>query len=116
MTPAGVSNETFVQRTGHSIGETRKATRAIAAHLRFAAIGVVVAHAEIGAVARRLDDKDAVRADAAMAIAQARDLFSLELQIPRRLSSITKSLPAPFILVKRSFGITVSNTRVAPRK
>ena len=65
----------FVLRARSSLRETRKTTRAVAAHFRFAAVGVVIAHAKIRAVRRFLQDQHAVRADAAMAIANAHDLL-----------------------------------------
>jgi hypothetical protein len=39
---------------GHPAGVTRKTTRAVAAHLRFAAVRIIVTHAEIRAVRRAL--------------------------------------------------------------
>ena len=47
-------------------------------------------------------NQHAVRTHAAMAIADVRNCVAAKLQFPARLSSMTKSLPAPFILVKRS--------------
>ena len=81
ITPAGVSKETFSQRTGGPVRETRETARAVAAHLGFAAIGIVIAHPEIRAVRRRLEHENAVRADAAMPIAEARDLFAGQREI-----------------------------------
>src|SRR5581483_530168 len=58
--------------------KTREATRAVAAHFGFAAVSVVVTHAKIRAVLRLLDQKNTVGADAAMTIADVRDLFATE--------------------------------------
>lgn len=65
-------------RTGGAIGKPGKTAGAVPAHLRFAAIGVVVAHPEIGAIGCWLKDQDAVRADTAMAVAEPRDLVAGE--------------------------------------
>ena len=54
--------------------EAREAARAVAAHVGFAAVSVVVAHAEVRAVLRGLDGEQAVGPDAAVAVAQAGDL------------------------------------------
>jgi hypothetical protein len=50
--------------------KTRKAARAIAAHLRLAAIGVVVTHLEIRPIRRWLHRDETVCTDAAVTIAQ----------------------------------------------
>ena len=59
---------------GDLVGETRKATRAVAAHLRFAAVGIVITHAKIRAVRRFLQQQNSIRPDAAMPIANPRNL------------------------------------------
>ena len=103
ITPAGVSKESFLERPGRAIREPRKTACAVAAHLGFAAVGVVIAHPEIGAVRRTArararhprQRRDADRRRAQSVRASARGS-------PARLSSRTKSFPAPFIFVKRS--------------
>ena len=71
----------FVLRTRGSLRETRKTTRAVTAHLRFAAVGVVVTHAKIRTVRRFLQNQHAIRADTAMAIANAHDLLRRQVQL-----------------------------------
>jgi hypothetical protein len=62
-------------------GET---TRAVAAHLGFTAIGIEVAHAQLGLVGRRhLGHEHAVGPDAAVPIAEAGDDFRRELPFAR---------------------------------
>src|SRR2546429_2950991 len=60
------------------VRETREATRAVATHLRFSAIGVEVTHTEICAVAWLFEQQDPVGADAAMPITQPRDLAAIQ--------------------------------------
>ena len=71
----------FLDRAGGAIRETRETARAVAAHLRFAAVGVVIAHAEIRTVRRFFQNQNAVRPDASMPIADARDLVAGECQV-----------------------------------
>src|SRR5205823_5715266 len=59
--------------------ETGKTTRAIAAHFRFAAVAVVVAHPEIGAVDRGFDQQNPIRPYPAMTIANSRDLLRAQM-------------------------------------
>ena len=75
----------LLARTSDALGITRKAARAVAAHLRFTAVGVVIAHPEISAVRRRLNDQDTIRTDAAVTIAKPRDLRAIELKIARAI-------------------------------
>jgi hypothetical protein len=63
----------------------RKATRSIAAHLRFAAVGIVVTHAKVCAVRRALEHQHSIGPDAAMPVANPRDLRSRQLQIARAI-------------------------------
>src|SRR5438067_4441663 len=58
--------------------ETREATRAVATHLRFSAIGVEVTHPKICAVSPSFEQQDPVGADAAMPITQLRDLAAIQ--------------------------------------
>ncbi len=71
----------LIERTGHLLREARKTARAIPAHLRFATIGVVITHPEIGAVRSRLEQEHTVRSDPAMPIAELRDLLALQLKL-----------------------------------
>ena len=50
MTPAGVSKEIFALGSADLVCKAREAARAVAAHFRFSAIGVEIAHPEIGVV------------------------------------------------------------------
>jgi hypothetical protein len=65
---------------GHAPGEPREAPRAVAAHLGLATVGIVVAHAEVGSVPGGLDSKQAVGADAAVAVAKAGDLVARDVE------------------------------------
>jgi hypothetical protein len=60
--------------------KSRKTACAIAAHLRFASVAVVITHAEIAAILRRLDHEQSVRANAAMPIANPRNRRAIEAQ------------------------------------
>ena len=64
----------FLERPGRAIRKPREAACAVAAHLGFAAVGVVIAHPEIGPVCRTLQHEHAIRAHAAMPIAKAGNL------------------------------------------
>ena len=54
-------------------GEAAEAARAVAAHFRFAAVGIVIAEAEIRAIPGRLHGEQAIRPDAAVAVAEGGD-------------------------------------------
>jgi hypothetical protein len=59
------------------MNKTGKASRAIAAHLGFAAVGIIIAHPEIGVrLIGWLDGEQPVGTDAEMAIAKPGDLVS----------------------------------------
>jgi hypothetical protein len=79
------TRESFEQncfaRTRRPARESGETTRAVATHLGFTAISVVIAHPKVRAVRRLLEDENAVRAHAAMAIAQARNLFARERKL-----------------------------------
>ncbi|MEN9535045.1 MAG: hypothetical protein RIR37_318 [Verrucomicrobiota bacterium] len=60
-------------------GEAAKATRSIAAHFGFAAIGVVIAESVVRAVLRRFDCQQSVGAYAAVTIAEGFDRLSIKL-------------------------------------
>ena len=85
--------------------EVHEAARAVAALFDLAAVAVEDAVAKVDvACARRLDDQDLVGTDAEAPIRQLAAAASRESSIRCVTpSSITKSLPAPCILVKRSF-------------
>jgi hypothetical protein len=68
-------------RTRHPARESGETTRAIATHLGLTAISIVIAHPKVRAIRRLLEDENAVRADAAMAIAQKRNLFARERKL-----------------------------------
>ena len=53
------------------MGKARKTTRAVAAHFRFTAVAVVVAHPEIRPVRRFLEQQNPIRPHPAMAIADS---------------------------------------------
>src|SRR5690606_35159726 len=57
-----------------------EATRAISAHFSLAAISIVVAEPEVGAVLGGLDGEQAIRANAAVAVAKMGDLIAVELE------------------------------------
>ncbi len=57
------------------IHETGEAARAVATHLGFAAVGVVIPHPVVGSVDRWLDGEKTVRSDPTLTIAELRDLF-----------------------------------------
>ncbi len=59
-------------------GEAAEATGAIAAHFGFAAIGIVVAEAEVCAVLRGFDREQSVGADATVAVAEGFDRLCIE--------------------------------------
>ena len=64
---------------GKPLGEARKATRAVAAHLGFAAVRIVIAHLEIRAIRRRFHRDQSVaadRRDAGRTVARSRLLSS----------------------------------------
>src|SRR2546421_98017 len=69
--------------------ETREATRAVATHLRFSAIGVEVTHPKICAVSPSFEQQDPVGADAAMPITQLRDLAAIQPNVshPREITT-----------------------------
>ncbi len=67
------------------IRKTREAPRAVATHLRLAAIGVKITHPKIGAVGRFFEQQNSVGADAAMAIAKACDLAAVEMNVARAI-------------------------------
>ena len=75
----------FLKRTGGAVRESCETTRAVAAHLGLAAVGIVIAHPEIGAVRRTLEEEDTIRADAAMPVADPRDLLAREREIARTI-------------------------------
>ena len=56
------------------VDEAGEAAGTVAAHFGFAAVGIVVAHAEVGFGFGALDEKDSIGADAAVAVAQEGDL------------------------------------------
>ena len=59
-------------------GETPETARAVAAHFRLAAIGIVIAEFEIRAFFGGFDRQQTVRADAAVAVAEGFDGFGVE--------------------------------------
>ena len=63
---------------GDFAGKAHEAARAVPTHFRLAAVAIVVAHPKIGTVGAFLEQKNPVRADAAMAIANSNDLLGLE--------------------------------------
>ena len=65
----------FRHETG---GVAREATGAIAAHFGLAAIGVIVAHAEVGLAIGGFDGEQSISSHAAMAVAEAGDGFSIQ--------------------------------------
>src|SRR5436305_9948068 len=71
----------ILQRTSDAIREPRKAARTVAAHFRFTAVAIVVAHPKIGAVCRPFHEQHTIGADATMPVTEPRDLFACELQI-----------------------------------
>ena len=71
----------ILQRAGDPVGEPGKTARTVPAHLGFAAVGVVIAHPEIGAIRRPLENEHAIRADSAMAIANPGNLLGGEHEI-----------------------------------
>ncbi len=79
--PGGGFEGQLLERTRRPVGVAREAAGAVAAHFRFAAVGIVVAHAEIGAVRGTFQEEHAVGPDPAMAIADARDLFAGQLEV-----------------------------------
>jgi hypothetical protein len=68
-------------RAGDLIRKTREATRAVATHFRFAAIGVKITHPKIGTVGRLFEQQNSIGPDAAMAIAKACDLAAIEMNV-----------------------------------
>src|SRR5437016_8073473 len=73
--------------------ETGKTTRAIAAHFRFAAVAVVVAHPEIGAVGRGFDQQNPIRPYPAMTIANSRDLLRAQMHFASTIVDHDKVVP-----------------------
>ena len=73
------------QRPGGAIRETRETARAIAAHLGLAAVGVVIAHPEIGPVRRALEHEHAIGPDPAVPVADARDLLARQREVARAI-------------------------------
>src|SRR5437879_1387207 len=61
--------------------ETRKAARAVAAHFRLAAVAVKVAHPKVRAVPRFFQQQNSIGANAAVTIANARDLVGIEMNV-----------------------------------
>jgi hypothetical protein len=71
MSPAWVRNRT-------------RSARAVAAHFRLAAVGIIIAHAEIGlGSVRRFHGEEAVGANAEVAMAERRNLFAGEIDSER---------------------------------
>jgi hypothetical protein len=61
------------------MGEAGETPRPISTHLRFAAVTVVISHAEVGAVSRSLQQQNSIRAHAAVPIANPRNLLGIEM-------------------------------------
>ncbi len=81
--------------------EPREATRAVAAHLGLAAIGVIITHAEIGIrLVRRLGREQAIGANPKMPVAKPGDLFRRKRVMERAIVDHDKVVPAPLILTK----------------
>src|SRR6266403_4180159 len=59
------------------VRETREATRAVATHLRFSAIGVKVAHPEMRAVRCFFQKQNSIRSNATVAITERCDLAAI---------------------------------------
>src|ERR1041384_8093400 len=70
---------------GNFVRESRKAARTVAAHLRFAAVAIVITHPKIRAIGAVLEQKDAVRAHTAMTIADPHDLLRLQADLTRTI-------------------------------
>ena len=61
--------------------ETRKAARAVAAHFRFTAVVVKVAHPKVRAVLRFFEQQNSIGANATVTIAHACDLVGIEMNV-----------------------------------
>jgi hypothetical protein len=85
----------FFERPGSPIREASETACAVSAHFGFAAIGIVVTHPEISAVCRRLEDEDAIRADAAVPIADPGDLGSAEREVAGAIVEQDKVVARP---------------------
>jgi hypothetical protein len=79
--PGGRFKAEVLEGPGDVIGESGEAAGAVPAHLRFAAIGVVVTHPEIRPIARPLQDEDAIGSHSAMAIAKPGNFLPAEDEI-----------------------------------
>ena len=62
-------------RSRDLVREPRETTRAIPAHFRFTAVGVVIPHPKVRSIGRLLQQQNAVCAHPAMSVANARDLL-----------------------------------------
>src|SRR5207253_10463772 len=63
--------------------KTGEAACAVAAHLCFSTVGIKITHPEIRAVGGIFEQQDSVGANAAVAIAQARNLAAKQMNVPR---------------------------------
>jgi len=72
-------------RAGNFVCKSRKAARAVAAHFRFTAVAVKVAHPEVRPVSRFFEQQNSIGADAAVTIANARDLRGIEMNFARTI-------------------------------
>jgi hypothetical protein len=95
----------FFERPGSPIGEASETARAVPAHFRFAAIGIVVTHPEISAVCRRLEDEDAIRPDAAVPIAEPGDLGASEREVAGAIIEQDKVVARPVHFRERQHAI-----------
>jgi hypothetical protein len=91
--PSGCLKRNFFACVGDLFYETGKTTRAIAAHFRFAAVAVVVAHPKISAVSRGLDQQNSIRPNPAMTIANFRDLLRSQMHFAGTIVDHDKVVP-----------------------
>ena len=69
-------------------GEAAEAARAVAAHLGFAAVGVVITETEIRAFRGGLDGEQSVGSDAAVAVAESGDGVGVEVLGEREVAVV----------------------------
>ncbi len=71
----------LLPRANHLLDKAGETTGPVPAHLRLAPISIVVTHPEVGAVLRRLEQKNSISAHATMAIANPGDLLPLQANL-----------------------------------
>src|ERR1700693_4545399 len=110
---SGRSFETQVRECpGDLIDNPRKTARPIPAHLRFAAVTIVISHPKIGFACRSLDQEHSIRPDASMTVTQERDLMRRKFVVARSIIDEHEIVPGTvhFRKLKHSRSLTYGET------